>query len=352
VVGSKGKGSTVAALSTLLTTAGFRVGAVTSPAYLSNRERIRIQGVPVSRASYKQLSARLESVLSQLPATEHGYLSPSGAFLGAGSLLFLEKKLDVVILEEGIGGRSDDISYFDFDVVVLTRVFLEHAGRLGNTNAQIARDLLGVVGRKTKSLISPPQDHAVEQVIRKIQRSTGISRSKPAHGVPIAITPLPPVLQANSELAHAAFAEVSLLLGAPARNPEPLKLNLPGRYTVFRGPGTDGHSWLIDAANHPDSLAQTLDYAFSIGIKVKYAFVCFSNLRSRQAGFALLSHAEIWEVVIQNPQNGICVDERLAISLEEALAIARRSSADCLFVGNIWFVSNVLRALKIDVGAW
>lgn len=352
VVGSKGKGSTVAALSTLLATAGFQVGAVTSPAYLSNRERIRIQGVPVSPASYKKLSARLDSVLPHLPSSDPGYLSPSGAFLSAAALLFLEKKVDVVILEEGIGGASDDISYFDFDVVVLTRVFLEHAGRLGNTTGEIARDLLGVIGSETKSLISSPQDEEVEKMIRKITRSRGISRTKPGQGGPIPMVSLPPVLKDNSELAHAAFAKVSQLLNSPARDPEPMKLNLPGRYTLFRGPEAAGHTWLIDAANHPDSLKHTLAYALSIGMKVENAFVCFSNLNSRGSGLALLSGAKIWEVMIQNAQSSVCVDESLAVSLEEALAIAGKGSSDCLFVGNIWYISNVLRALKIDVGAW
>lgn len=352
VVGSKGKGSTVAALSTLLATAGFQVGAVTSPAYLSNRERIRIQGVPVSRATYKKLSATLDSVLPHLPNNDPGYLSPSGAFLSVAALLFLEKKVDVVILEEGIGGASDDISYFDFDVVVLTRVFLEHAGRLGNTTSEIARDLLGVIGSETKSLISSSQDEEVEKMIRKITRSRGISRTKPAQDFPIPVASLPPVLGDNSELAHAAFGEISLLLGAPWREPQPMKINLPGRYTVFRGPEAAGYTWLIDAANHPDSLTHTLAYARSIGMKADNAFVCFSNLNSRGSGFALLSGTKIWEVVIQNAQNGICVDESLAVSLEEALAIAGKSSSDCLFVGNIWYISNVLRALKIDVGAW
>jgi len=352
VVGSKGKGSTVAALSTLLASAGFQVGAVTSPAYLSNRERIRIQGVPVSRAIYKKFSARLDSVLPQLPNGDPGYLSPSGAFLAAAVPLFLEKKVDVVILEEGIGGASDDISYFDFDVVVLTRVFLEHAGRLGNTTGEIARDLLGVIGGKTKSLVSPSQDQAVEVIIRKITRTRGISRTKPTQEFPVPMESLPPVLKDNYDLARAAFGEVSQLLGAPEREPPPMKLNLPGRYTVFQGPAAAGHVWLIDAANHPDSLTQTLAYALSIGMKVENAFVCFSNSSSRGAGFALLSGAKIWEVVIQNAQSSVCVDESLAVSLEGALAIAGKSSADCLFVGNIWYISNVLRALKIDVGAW
>ncbi|MCF8549794.1 MAG: hypothetical protein K9G09_02710 [Pontimonas sp.] len=352
VVGSKGKGTTVATLSKLLATNGFQVGAVTSPAYLSNRERIRIQGVPVSPASYKELSARLDSVLPLLPTGDPGYLSPSGAFLSVAALLFLEKKVDVVILEEGIGGASDDISYFDFDVVVLTRVFLEHAGRLGNTTGEIARDLLGVIGTKTKGLISALQDEVVEEIIRQITAATGISRTKPGQGGPIPMVSLPPVLKDNSELAHAAFAKVSQLLDSPARDPEPMKLNLPGRYTVFRGPETAGHTWLIDAANHPDSLRHTLAYALSIGMNVENAFVCFSNPHSRGSGLALLSGAKTWEVMIQNAQNGICVDESLAVSIEEALAIAGNSSADCLFVGNIWYISNVLRALKIAVGAW
>lgn len=352
VVGSKGKGTTVATLSKLLTTNGFQVGAVSSPAYLSNRERIRIQGVPVSPASYKELSARLDSVLPLLPNSGPGYLSPSGAFLSVAALLFLEKNLDVVILEEGIGGASDDISYFDFDVVVLTRVFLEHAGRLGNTTGEIARDLLGVTGSKTKGLISPLQDEGVEEVIRQITATTGISRTKPGQGGPIPMVSLPPVLKDNSELAHAAFAKVSQLLNSPVRDPEPMKLNLPGRYTVFRGSEAAGHTWLIDAANNPDSLKHTLAYALSIGMKVENAFVCFSSLNSRGSGLALLSGAKVWEVMIQNAQSSVCVDESLAVSLEEALAIAGKGSSDCLFVGNIWYISNVLRALKIDVGAW
>ncbi|HEV7722576.1 MAG TPA: hypothetical protein VGO60_14890, partial [Iamia sp.] len=115
VVGSKGKGTAVAALARALDAAGLVVGTVTSPPFRSNRERLRLGGTSMPPPAYAALAAEVAAGVDRLPAPTAGYLSPSGAYLVAGDHT-LGRTADVVALEEGLGGRSDEISLFSAEV--------------------------------------------------------------------------------------------------------------------------------------------------------------------------------------------------------------------------------------------
>src|SRR5690606_13509336 len=143
VVGSKGKGTAATYASAFLAAAGLRVCTVTSPALRSNRERIRVDGRAVSEAELASLADALDEAVAALPPPSGGYLSPSGLFTLAGVLHARRTGADAIVLEAGMGGRSDEAALFTPDVAAITPVLLEHAGVLGGTPAEIAAEKLG-----------------------------------------------------------------------------------------------------------------------------------------------------------------------------------------------------------------
>lgn len=137
VTGTNGKGSMVAALEALCLAKGLKVASFSSPHLISVTERIRFQGEPVSEAL---LLNALETILPL--ASELGYFT---ALFFAAITLFQAQKLDVVILEVGIGGRLDPINLIDADMCVITQVALDHCELLGDTREAIAYEKAGLM---------------------------------------------------------------------------------------------------------------------------------------------------------------------------------------------------------------
>ncbi len=146
MVGSKGKGTACAAASWhLATNHGAKVVSITSPHYRDVRERIRVDGRPVSPETLDSLAAKLAVALATSPrASPSGVLSVNARFVAAGLLHAQSIGADVIVLEAGMGGWSDTISECPISGLVITRILEEHLGVLGSTLNEIARDKLFV----------------------------------------------------------------------------------------------------------------------------------------------------------------------------------------------------------------
>src|SRR5438067_9737378 len=140
VGGTNGKGSTCAMLEVILRCAGYRVGLYTSPHLERYDERVRIAGEFVSDAHLIEAFNAVEDarVVSTTPLTyfEFGTL--------AALWLFSRAKLDVLVLEIGLGGRLDAVNLIDADVAVVTAVDLDHMDYLGPTREDIGREKAGI----------------------------------------------------------------------------------------------------------------------------------------------------------------------------------------------------------------
>ena len=140
VGGTNGKGSVCAMLEAILTCAGFRVGCYTSPHFLRYNERIRIgrrevYDIDLCEAFEKVETARRNSGIS-LTYFEYGTL--------AAMLLFVRAKVDIAILEVGLGGRLDAVNVFDADCAILTSIGLDHMDYLGFTREEIGFEKAGI----------------------------------------------------------------------------------------------------------------------------------------------------------------------------------------------------------------
>ncbi|MBU4493809.1 MAG: bifunctional folylpolyglutamate synthase/dihydrofolate synthase [Acidobacteria bacterium] len=147
VAGSNGKGSVCAMLGRILVLHEFNVGVYTSPHLISPRERIQINDEPISKWDFARLLTKLKKNIDRLLAA--GVLpSPPTYFETMTCLAFLyfrRKKIDLAVLEVGMGGRFDATNISRPIVSVITTISLEHQEWLGDTTAQIAAEKAGVI---------------------------------------------------------------------------------------------------------------------------------------------------------------------------------------------------------------
>jgi dihydrofolate synthase/folylpolyglutamate synthase len=138
--GTNGKGSVACLVNAACMAAGLRTGLYTSPHLVEFRERVRVNGTPISQADCAELGSDLFARFSGRDATAEGLRALS--FFELTTLLgfahFARSGLDVLILEVGMGGRLDATNVMDADMCVLTSVSLDHQQYLGDTVAQIA----------------------------------------------------------------------------------------------------------------------------------------------------------------------------------------------------------------------
>jgi dihydrofolate synthase / folylpolyglutamate synthase len=164
VGGTNGKGSVCAMLESMLYAAGYRAGCYTSPHLLHYNERVRIAKQQVSDAELCESFEKIEQVRGETLLTyfEFGTL--------AAMQLFSEKKVEVAILEVGLGGRLDAVNAFDNDCAVIASVDIDHTEYLGETREQIAFEKAGIF-RKGRVAICADED--VPQTIRSHAQQVG-----------------------------------------------------------------------------------------------------------------------------------------------------------------------------------
>ncbi len=288
VVGSKGKGTAAIYASACLAAAGQRVVTVTSPGYRTATERIRVDGRAVSPSCLAGLAARLRdasgAVGGRVPGG--GYLAPTGLFTLAGVLHARDVAADVIVLEAGMGGVSDEISLFTPAVAALTPIFAEHVGKLGDTPAQIARNKAGIVTPATRAVLTVPQTADVVQEITATvgERSAGRVRAEVvapgSTAVPARV--LPPGLSAhNAELGCAAAQRLLDATGRarPASGALAAVLGsvrLPGRLSRHMLPGS-GTELTVDSAISRTGIAAALAAASRWWTGIDHVLLCLPD---------------------------------------------------------------------------
>jgi dihydrofolate synthase/folylpolyglutamate synthase len=162
VAGTNGKGSTIAFLESMLAADGKRVGAFTSPHLLRYNERVRVCGRDSDDAALVDAFTRIDTARGDTPLTyfEFGTL--------AALWIFSNSRLDVALLEVGLGGRLDAVNIVDADVAIVTTIDLDHQDWLGNDREAIGREKAGVFRRGRVAIAgekSPPHSliaHALD----------------------------------------------------------------------------------------------------------------------------------------------------------------------------------------------
>jgi dihydrofolate synthase/folylpolyglutamate synthase len=163
VAGTNGKGSTCAMLEAILLESGYRTGVYTSPHLVDFEERCRVRGDIVKAADLVTTFAAVEDARKRGDEMTLSYFE----FTTLAILkLLADAKLDVVILEVGLGGRLDAVNALDTDCAVITSIDLDHMELLGKTREAIGFEKAGIMRAGKPVVVSdpmPPQsiiDHA------------------------------------------------------------------------------------------------------------------------------------------------------------------------------------------------
>ncbi len=150
VAGTNGKGSSVAMLESILGTAGYRVGAYTSPHLLRYNERVRVGGEEVSDEELCQAFARIDSARSSVSLTYFEF-----ATLAALDI-FCWRGVEIAVLEVGLGGRMDAVNSLDADVALVTTVDVDHVAWLGPNRESIGYEKAGIFREGRPAVVGDP----------------------------------------------------------------------------------------------------------------------------------------------------------------------------------------------------
>ena len=154
VAGTNGKGSTCEYLERFAIANGLSIGKSTSPHVHQFNERIAIDGVPLPDQSIVRAFQEIESARKEITLTYFEFATLASLFL------FCEQKVDVAILEVGLGGRLDAMNIVDPDLTIITSISLDHQDWLGNTREEIAREKAGIMRAGVSCIVAdrdPPE---------------------------------------------------------------------------------------------------------------------------------------------------------------------------------------------------
>ena len=169
IAGTNGKGSTAATLASILQASGLRTGLYTSPHLVRINERIRINGEEIADDQFALLHDVVERTAERL--IEDGELPWHPSFFEMLTAMAFEhlstSKLDIAVLEVGMGGRLDATNVVEPLVSVITDVSLDHEKFLGNTVAEIAHEKAGII-RPNGLVITLPQSPEANNVIGEV----------------------------------------------------------------------------------------------------------------------------------------------------------------------------------------
>ncbi len=168
LAGTKGKGSTAAMLASILTAAGYRTGLYTSPHLIDFRERIQVDGEPISR---DDCAAQVEALAGAANAVRAdstlGELSFFELYTALAFRHFRAKQVDLAVLETGLGGRLDATNTASPLACGITLIGKDHEAVLGDTIALIAAEKAGILKPGVPAIVAPQPPEAAD-VIRAI----------------------------------------------------------------------------------------------------------------------------------------------------------------------------------------
>lgn len=200
VAGTNGKGSVCAFLDSICNTAEITTGTFTSPHLVSITERIRINGEDINEADFARHAGVVRATAESL--LEKGELEYRPTFFeqitAIALVAFAEAKIEVAILETGLGGRLDATTATNAEIAVITRVDLDHQEYLGITIEEIAAEKAAIIGSHTKAVVIGEQTPAAMNVLKARCDEIGIAPKTDCEAWVWAVVP-------SSGLADAGF---------------------------------------------------------------------------------------------------------------------------------------------------
>jgi len=167
IAGTKGKGSTATMLAEMLRACGHKVGLYTSPHIIDVRERITINGEMISRAALAKLISNTERHIRAMEDDKPTFFE---IFTTLAFCYFAEQKVDIAVIEAGLGGRLDSTNVLKPTVCGLTSISLDHVQQLGKDIASIASEKAGIMKRDIP-VISVQQMPEAKRALKKAAKT-------------------------------------------------------------------------------------------------------------------------------------------------------------------------------------
>src|SRR5438552_2582633 len=168
VAGTKGKGSTCAMVAAMLSASGYKVGLYTSPHLIDIRERVQINGVMIPTADFARLVRLVEPIVARLKPTPTYF----DVLTAIAFKYFAEQKVQIAVVETGLGGRLDSTNVINPEVTAITSISKDHMAQLGHTVGKIAEEKAGIFKTGVPA-VTVMQDPDAEAVLRRVAEKVG-----------------------------------------------------------------------------------------------------------------------------------------------------------------------------------
>ncbi|MDD2715480.1 MAG: bifunctional folylpolyglutamate synthase/dihydrofolate synthase [Candidatus Wallbacteria bacterium] len=391
ITGTKGKGSTGAILSGVLT-GKIKTGFFSSPHLVSFCERIRINNQQISENKFAENFSEIWPAILQVETELGAKPSFFEIFTALAYYIFRKEHVELAIVEVGLGGRLDATNVADGDICVLTRIHYDHIRILGNTLAQIAAEKAGII-KENSLVVNVNRGAETLPVIRKkVTESPGASLFYAPSHYRIAVQksdlsglhldvfkgnkllyrnlffPLPGAHQLENLKAALLTLELLSKIGFPVNvsTRDFSLISWPGRLQVY------SHNPLVilDGAHNQISgkkLSEFLEQEFCgrkilflLGILEDKEYGKFIRILAPRMKKVVLTEVEsprtlklkslFAELTKYLPENRICVSRKNENALKKALKIARRENLPLIITGSLYLLGSCLKALdKIRV---
>jgi dihydrofolate synthase/folylpolyglutamate synthase len=170
IAGTNGKGSTAAMLDSICGAAGIKCGLYTSPHLVSITERISIAGSQISEEEFAACVTAVRDVSAQFEVLPTFFEQLTVAAL----LAFKNARIELAILETGLGGRLDSTTAANAGIVAITPISMDHEEYLGNTLASIAAEKAAIIRPGVQAVIAKQQPEALDVLLRRCEE-TGVT---------------------------------------------------------------------------------------------------------------------------------------------------------------------------------
>jgi dihydrofolate synthase/folylpolyglutamate synthase len=389
VAGTNGKTTTARMVDELLRTFGLRVGRFTSPHLESMRERIVLDGEPVSPERFVETYEDIAPYVAMVDAAGDVPMSFFEVMTGMAYALFADAPVDVAVVEVGMGGTWDATNVVDARVAVVTPVDLDHAEYLGPDVATIAGEKAGIIKRDSIAVLAHQQPGALDALVRRaVEVEAVVAREGTEFGIldrRVAVggqqlrlqglggeydeifLPLFGAHQAQN--AVTALAAVEAFLGAGAATGPVDVGTVRAAFAAVRSPGRlervrSSPTVLVDAAHNPAGMQATVaairesfDFTRLIGV--------LGSVRGKDVTGMLAALEDICAevVVTQNSSarampadelgalavdvfgaDRVSVSPRLPDALEEAIELAEAGPDDALGGSGVLVTGSVITA--------
>jgi dihydrofolate synthase/folylpolyglutamate synthase len=358
VAGTNGKGSVCAMIDSICRAQGYRTGLFTSPHLVTFRERIRVYGDMISEDAVAHGLTTIRRLVANW--------DPHPTFFEVVTALaikhFSDTRVEIVILETGLGGRLDATNAIQSDISVITPIGFDHEKWLGKTISEIATEKAGIIKPKVP-IVCAPQRPEAEEVIRARATKCGAPLqfvTKPYDKAPIALAGMHQ--EQNAALAIAALRAAKIDIDDSAIARGLASIDWPARFQRW------DERTIVDGAHNPAAV-RTLAETWRENFGNQRATLILAVLSDKDLRGICEALAPISEfVLLPKIRSERAADpEELARvlanitpplpysitqSVDEALARARAKPNPILITGSLHFAGEVLAHLRGEFAAF